>query len=40
MPIHKVVLGGQDHWFFTLEERDAFLKQKKGATRPRSGRRG
>jgi DNA gyrase subunit B len=29
LPLHRVVLGGHEDWFFTLEERDAYLKQKK-----------
>jgi DNA gyrase subunit B len=26
LPMHQIRLGGHDHWFFTPEERDAFIK--------------
>jgi DNA gyrase subunit B len=29
LPMHRIVLGGREEWFFTLEERDAFLQRKK-----------
>lgn len=28
LPIYRVHLGGQEHWFFTPQERDAFIKDE------------
>jgi DNA gyrase subunit B len=28
LPTYRVLLGGQEHWFFTLQERDAFIKEE------------
>ncbi len=28
LPIHRVLLGGHEHWFFTVDERDAFCAEQ------------
>ena len=29
LPMHKVLLGGHEHWFMNLAEKENFLRQEK-----------